>query len=341
MGKNSLAYWICQLVGWISFVLVLIFVFSADRTITHYEYYIFASSIFIGIGITHLYRYLVLRYDVPRKSILTQILIIIFFSLQKANVFFLITRFLSILLIKTYVTPGYKEILTNLISLWSVFLIWNLIYFSFKYFQSYKQSEINALRYLASSKEFELSNLKSQLNPHFMFNSMNSIRALVDIEPAKAKEAVTKLSSILRTTLQMNKAKEISLINEIELVKDYLSLEKIRYEDRLIFETKIADNVLNIKIPPFIIQSQVENAIKHGVSVLPGNCKIIIEAFKLGSFLKIKVSNTGKLNNKAPESGVGFINSKQRLEILYGIDGTIFISELNNLVVVDINIPLP
>jgi LytS/YehU family sensor histidine kinase len=170
---------------------------------------------------------------------------------------------------------------------------------------------------------------------------MNSIRALVDIEPAKAKEAVTKLSSILRTTLQMNKAKEISLSNEIELVKDYLSLEKIRYEDRLTFETKIAENVLNIKIPPFIIQSQVENAIKHGVSVLPGNCNIIIEAFKLGEFLKIKVSNTGRLNNKTPESGVGFINSKQRLEILYGIDGTIFISEINNLVVVDINIPLP
>jgi LytS/YehU family sensor histidine kinase len=227
------------------------------------------------------------------------------------------------------------------VSLWIIFLFWNLIYFSFKYFQSYKRSEINALRYLASSREFELSNLKSQLNPHFMFNSMNSIRALVDIEPIKAKEAITKLSSILRTTLQMNKSKEIYLSSEIELVKDYLSLEKIRYEERLVFELKVDENVNNIKIPPFIIQSQVENAIKHGVSVLPGKCYIVIEAFKLGGFLKIKVSNTGKISNKTPETGVGFINSKQRLELLYGVDGTIFITEINNLVVVDINIPLP
>ncbi|MFN7912923.1 MAG: sensor histidine kinase [Bacteroidota bacterium] len=341
MNRNSKAYWICQFVGWIGFILLNIFVFSSGRIITQREYYIFIASIFIGIGITHLYRYLVLRYDVPRKTILAQIIIIIFFSLQKANLFFLITKFLASSFITNYVGPDFKEIITSIVSLWIIFLFWNLIYFSFKYFQSYKRSEINALRYLASSREFELSNLKSQLNPHFMFNSMNSIRALVDIEPIKAKEAITKLSSILRTTLQMNKSKEIYLSSEIELVKDYLSLEKIRYEERLVFELKVDENVNNIKIPPFIIQSQVENAIKHGVSVLPGKCYIVIEAFKLGGFLKIKVSNTGKISNKTPETGVGFINSKQRLELLYGVDGTIFITEINNLVVVDINIPLP
>ena len=173
-----------------------------------------------------------------------------------------------------------------------------------------------------------------------MFNSMNSIRALVDEDPAKAKIAITQLSNILRNTLLMDKGKEILLKEEINLVTDYLNLEHIRYEERLSYEFKIGDDVLNCKIPPFIIQTQVENAIKHGISKLPGNGTIIIEAFKLANVLKIKVSNTGKLNHETPLTGVGFKNSIQRLELLYGIDGKIFINEIDNLVVVEINIPL-
>jgi LytS/YehU family sensor histidine kinase len=221
-----------------------------------------------------------------------------------------------------------------------VFLLWNAIYFGFKYFQNYKKAEIDSLRYAAANKESELSSLKSQLNPHFMFNSMNSIRALIDENPVKAKDAVTQLSGILRNTLLMNKSKVIPLAEEINLVQEYLKMEKMRYEERLTYEFRIEKGVHNCMIPPFIIQSQVENAIKHGISKLPGNGKIIVEAFKLGEFLKIKVSNTGKISNETPLTGVGFKNSIQRLELLYGSEGQIFISELNNLVVVDINIPL-
>ena len=173
-----------------------------------------------------------------------------------------------------------------------------------------------------------------------MFNSMNSIRALIDEDPAKAKVAVTQLSNILRTTLLMDKGKEIVLKDEINLVKDYLNLEHIRYEERLSYEFKIAEDVQNYLIPPFMIQTQVENAIKHGISKLPGKGNIIIEAFKLLDVLKIKVSNTGKLNTDKPLTGIGFKNSIQRLELLYGNHGEIFINEVNNFVVVEINIPL-
>ncbi|MCW3075806.1 MAG: lytS [Bacteroidetes bacterium] len=169
---------------------------------------------------------------------------------------------------------------------------------------------------------------------------MNSIRALIDEDPQKAKVAVTKLSNILRTTLLMNKNKLIPLREEIKLVKEYLDLEHIRYEERLNYEFKIAENVQDTMIPPFIIQAQVENAVKHGISKVPGKGNIIIEAFALVDILKIKVSNTGNINTEKPLTGVGFINSAQRLTLLYGADGQIFISEVNNLVVVDINIPL-
>lgn len=193
---------------------------------------------------------------------------------------------------------------------------------------------------MAASKESELKSLKAQLNPHFIFNCMNSIRALIDENPANAKVAVTQLSNILRNTLLMDKSKEIALKDEMNLVNDYLNLEKIRFEERLSFEFKISDETLNCRIPPFIIQSQVENAIKHGISMQPGNGQILIESFKESDFLKIVVSNTGKLSVAKPLTGVGFKNSIQRLELLYGDKGKIFIKELNDLVIVGISIPL-
>ena len=138
----------------------------------------------------------------------------------------------------------------------------------------------------------------------------------------------------------MNDNQKIPLKDEIKILEEYLSLEKIRYEERLNYEVEVDDAVLNCQIPPFIIQAQVENAIKHGISKLPGKGEILINAFKLGNFLKIKVSNTGKINSEKPLTGVGFKNSLQRLELLYGQAGKIFINEVNNFVVVDINIPL-
>jgi two-component system, LytTR family, sensor kinase len=221
-----------------------------------------------------------------------------------------------------------------------IFCLWNVIYFGFHYFQNYKREEINSLRYLAASRESELKSLKAQLNPHFIFNCMNSIRALVDEDPVKAKLAVTQLSNILRNSLTMDKSREIALGDEIGLVKDFLDLEKIRYEERLSYQFKIDENLTNCMIPPFIIQSQVENAIKHGIAKIPEGGVISIEAFRAGEALKINIANTGCLNHEKPLTGVGFVNSRQRLELLYGKAGSIGISEQENLVVVEINIPL-
>lgn len=340
MNKNSNIYWNCQIFGWSFYILINLIFFGLKHHSNYKDYLIYFLSVPIGIGITHLYRLMVLHLNILELKIPVQILLIIIFSLILAFTFFFHTTGLLILfgIIKTDVSYVYVSELV--INYTVVFCLWNMIYFGFNHFQNYKKAEINSLRYLAASKDSELSSLKAQLNPHFMFNSMNSIRALVDENPIKAKDAITQLSGILRNTLLMNKNKLILLSEEINLVKDYLNLEQIRYEERLSYEFKIEKEVNHCKIPPFIIQSQVENAIKHGISRLPGNGKIIIESFKLGKSLKIKVSNTGKISNETPLTGVGFTNSIQRLGLLYGIEGQIFISEINNWVVVDINIPL-
>lgn len=300
----------------------------------------FFLTLLFGIAITHFYRSLLISLKILNLSLGRQLVSIIGFSIVKGIIF----CFITLSLYKLFDLINYQlsalDIISAVLNFTLIFSVWNIIYFGFHYFQNYKLAEINSLRYLAASKESELNSLKAQLNPHFIFNCMNSIRALIDENPDNAKNAVTRLSNILRNTLLMDKRKEIQLRDEIGLVKDYLELEHIRYEERLNYTFNIQEDVMNQNIPPFIIQTQVENAIKHGISVYPGIGKITIEAHKLGEVLRIKISNTGKLNSETPLTGVGFKNSIQRLELLYGAKGKISINESDDLVVVDITIPL-
>jgi two-component system LytT family sensor kinase len=295
----------------------------------------------ISIAISHFYRLLIIHLNILNFRIPAQIIWIIIFSCIKGVIFFGIIFALSkVFFGENLADPTLVNISESVINFSVIFCLWNVIYFGFQYFQNYKRSEINALRYLAASRESELNSLKAQLNPHFIFNCMNSIRALVDENPVKAKAAVTQLSNILRNTLLMDKSKVIVLKDEISLVRDYLNLEQIRYEERLTYEFEIDEQANNCLIPPFIIQSQVENAIKHGISKLPAKGIIKIEAFKSSKDLRIRVSNTGKIISQTPLTGVGFKNSIHRLELLYGSSANISIAEVNDLVVVEINIPL-
>ena len=250
-----------------------------------------------GIVISHFYRSLLIKLNVLTFKIPAQMAFILVFSFLKGVLFFLTVLVLSRLFQLPIADLNLIEISEYVINFSVIFCLWNVIYFGFQYFQNYRRSEINSLRYLAASRESELNNLKAQLNPHFIFNCMNSIRALIDAEPGKAKEAVTQLSNILRNTLVIDKSREIYLKDEIKLVKDYLDLEKIRYEERLTYQFKINEDTHNCLIPPFIIQTQVENAIKHGISKIPGSGIIIVEAIKSQKELRINISNTGKINS--------------------------------------------
>lgn len=293
-----------------------------------------------GIAISHGYRSLVIKLDVLSKRISYQLIFIVVFSFLKATLFFLV-------IVSQWFIIGYDisslstvKIAEHILNFSGVFSVWNIIYFGFHYFQNYRKAEINSLRYLAASRESELKSLKAQLNPHFIFNSMNSIRALIDEDPVRAKTAVTRLSNLLRNTLVLERNREISIEQELQLVKDYLDLEKIRYEERLNVDITIEKDLYHQLIPPFLIQTQIENAIKHGISKLPGPGKIVLEGFKRDGKMIIKIGNTGKLNTVEPLTGVGFKNSIQRIELLYGKNAAITIQELNDWVIVEIALPL-
>ena len=167
------------------------------------------------------------------------------------------------------------------------------------------------------------------MNPHFMFNSLNSIRALIDENPDQAKQGVTMLSGLLRNTLILSKHKTITLRQEIELIEKYLNLEKIRYEERLQFQLNVPKQLLDFPVPPLIIQTLVENGIKHGISKLKAGGEIQLTANLEQDTLEIQIINSGQFKPIAKGEGIGLPNSKTRLNLMYGDKGTLSISQLS------------
>jgi LytS/YehU family sensor histidine kinase len=167
-------------------------------------------------------------------------------------------------------------------------------------------------------KELELKTIKAHINPHFIFNALNSIRALVDENPERARQAITELSNILRSSMQGEKKETASLQKELNIVKDYLALEHIRFEDRLKVEFDVDEDTLDQPVPPMMLQTLVENAIKHGISKrVDGGVIKIISDFKSDEH-QLVVQNTGHLNGDFNPDGFGIYSTQNRLMLLYG-----------------------
>lgn len=317
--KSSRLYWIFQLFGWVAYSLLNLIFYSLQVAISGKDILNYFLWVPIGVGLTHGYRYFIIRWNWLRLKIYWQLIIVIVCSFCIAFIF------LTCLYLFESISNGEMSPINAIASLATLFnltfviFFWSLIYFSYHIFVNYRRSEIQSLRWQARNKEIELNKIKSQLNPHFMFNSMNSIRALIDENPKKAKEAVNQLSNILRNTLMLEKMPFLSVSEELKIVIDYLELEKIRFEERLHYEIKNIEQANGYVIPPLLMQTLVENGIKHGISKLTKGGKIIIDLQKdLDGNLLISIENTGQYDeNKSPESGFGLRNSIDRLNYLF------------------------
>lgn len=331
MNKKQNIYWTCQFIGWTLYAAINLFFFKLSYKTNLKDILLFLIWLPLGITITHVFRLIVLKYNVLKVSLFFQIPLIIVSSLLMSILFFIINISIVNLISNTTEHIDLIAATSKILSLVLIFIIWSVIYFGFHFFDNYKRTEIQNLRLEANSKEVELNKLKSQLNPHFMFNSMNSIRALVDEDPKKAKVAITQLSNILRNTLMMHKNRYISLEEELVLVKDYLELEHIRFEERLNFNFAIDPNTLSLNVPPMMIQTLVENGIKHGISKYPEGGNISIITVKTATDFKIEIINTGQLSeNTKTDSGFGVANTTDRLELLFGKKATFSLKNLDD-----------
>lgn len=296
-----------------------------------------------GVLFSHLYRNIILKLGWLRKKVIELIPRVIIATI----ILGILSEFgqYGIEFLLGIEGNKYKDSLTvvsNIANLSFVFFFWSLIYFLFHFIENYKKAEIENLKWEASINEIELNKLKSQLNPHFMFNAMNSIRALVDENPVKSKDAITQLSNILRNTLQMGKNKTIAFDEEFKIVEDYLELELIRYEERLKILKNIHPLSKNFQVPPLMVQTLVENGIKHGISKLKEGGELSIKTEVEINKLIITIQNSGQIDIEKAESetGFGIKNTKQRLKLLYGNTASLKIeNQSSNVVKTQLIIP--
>jgi LytS/YehU family sensor histidine kinase len=199
----------------------------------------------------------------------------------------------------------------------------------------FRESELNAL-----VKEAELKSLKYQINPHFIFNSLNSISSLTLSNPDKAREMTIKLSSFLRSTLSKNEKQKSKLVEEISNAKLYLDIEKVRFSDKFEFLEELESECKDMEIPSMILQPLFENAIKHGVYESLEKVVIKLKCGPEKEYLKIVVEN-----NYDPESvprkgeGIGIKNIQQRMKLIYNQDNLVTVEKNNGLFKVNIFIP--
>ena len=343
MKEKKTLYWLSQGAGWLFYILIIVFLNLLTQNLDVGIIKVLVVTFFTGIFLSHLLRNLIVRLKWLKLSILQAIprllVVSILFGALFSVMYALANDFLFSNTKKIFIYP-LLDFLQLIISSSPIFLIWSIIYFASQYLRNYEKEEVKNLRLNASMNEVELSNLRSQLNPHFMFNALNSIRALIDEEPSKAKNAVTQLSSILRSSLISSKKKTVSLLDELKIVKDYLDLEAIRYEERLRVKYDIDVEANSAEIPPLLLQTLVENAIKHCISKLIDGGEIIISARVEDKKLILKIMNTGDLDTvKISETGIGISNTLKRLQLLYGEEAFFEIKNEGHHVSCTIEIP--
>jgi two-component system LytT family sensor kinase len=339
-------YWLFQIVGWGLFVLMYFFFAFTFEKIT----YSFVSNLIIfvtlGVSFSHIMRAAIIRTNVLIQPIQQQLIglaiITIFFALTLGV---LQSAFTYLLNLRTNTEKSFTEtkvIISNTFHALIYLFVWNCIYFIYHYIEKNRKQQVDTLKLEALVKELELKTIKAHINPHFIFNALNSIRALIDENPGRARTAVTELSNILRSSMQAEKLETVTLEKELNIVKDYLALEHIRFEERLRIEYEIEEDTLDLPVPPMMLQTLVENAIKHGISKqLEGGSVKIISSFT-NKFHELKVQNTGYLNGSLNVDGFGLASTENRLHLMFGDKAHFQISEIvGNMVEAKIQIPVP
>ncbi len=221
--------------------------------------------------------------------------------------------------------------------------IYGLIIMTYYLFLSLSNlSEKNAKEARLESlvKETELKMLRSQINPHFLFNSLNSISSLTITDPEKARDMVVKLSEFMRYALSRKDELPVSLQNELENLRLYLEIEKVRFGDKLITEETICEDCLNFKIPVLLLQPLYENAVKHGVYESTESVKIMTNAKLSNGYLEITISNNYEDSpSQKRGTGTGLLNVSRRLELYYGKRAMIKSTKENGMYTVSLYIP--
>ncbi|MBY0503398.1 MAG: histidine kinase [Bryobacteraceae bacterium] len=320
-------YWILQCLGW--------FAYSAVGIAINLSFGVALAPLLVGhavlisasIGLTHL-----LRGEIRRRAKLVVAGEVFAISVCQAG----LVIGTNMLLTRSRWDP------TSMLALWWGMLlatgIWTVLYVRFSERRGFDAREAQLQLAL---REAELRALEAQINPHFLFNCLNSIRALVEMEPARAQDMLTRLANVLRQSLSHPREHTRPLALEMETVSDYVALETVRFADRLRAVIEVDPAAAGCPVPAMVLQTLVENAVKHGISKVAGPGELLIRAQRLPDALRLVIENTGELAAAAPKlEQVGLRNVRERLQLLYGERGTLKLEGAAGRVTATLSIPV-
>lgn len=222
-------------------------------------------------------------------------------------------------------------------------MCWLVAYNFYKSYTTAQKRRISALRSETQAQEAELATLRAQLNPHFLFNSLNSIHSMALTGNPKASDAVLLLADLMRYTLNYEKKNLVTVAEELDIVDKYLGLEKIRFGKKLSYNLDIQKDTLDKNMPPIVLQTLVENAIKHSVSKNTEGGQLTVRTQLDAQNLRLEVINTGQLQvlKDTKNGGIGIENTKRRLAMLYADKASFAIQNLNeHEVIATVRLPL-
>ncbi|MEM6684474.1 MAG: histidine kinase [Bacteroidota bacterium] len=345
---NTYIFWILQILGWGLLVSINIGaeIFLGGDSGVKPMYFLFEGIAFIiiGVGLTTWVRlYLKRRNFIENQTRKNYIHLFGVYVIVALVFIILILGFSKLAFTAMHekeLEISGKIIFASSVNIYIYIFFWILLYVAIKTIARMQRNKMDRLRLEASLKESQLNTLKGQLNPHFMFNSLNNIRGLMLEDVDKSREMLTRLSEMLRYSLNINKVDAIQIAQEIETVDNYIALSKIQLEDRLQYEQDIDESLLQVKIPPMILQMLVENGIKHGVSAQKNGGTIKLIVATNNDEIILQVNNTGTLKSASDSTKIGVDNILKRLELLYGEKATFTLQEVGNEVHALIKIPV-
>lgn len=341
--KQERIYWLCQITGWSLYTISTVLLSAAFGV---YSWSNLASQVLscgTGLILTHLFRIYVKRHGWLRLSLASLVPRIVAVCIFGAIVWMLMMMPVLMFVFQSFTFSEIKPAIVFVtVFNWSATLfIWSLIYFGFHYVENYKKTEVEKWKLEAAVKEAELRALKSQMNPHFIFNCLNNIRGLIVEDPERAQTVVTQLAAILRYSLQAGDTETVTLEEELQTVSDYLALEAVRLEERLLVKMDIDPASLEIPVPAMLVQTLVENGIKYGVATLTEGGEISLKSQVNAATLKIQVTNSGQFNESSNGNGVGLKNSRERVRLIFGEAASIVVqNSSSDSVTAKIEIPI-
>jgi hypothetical protein len=344
-------YWVCQVGGWgvlaVSRVWAALFYLHLPWLAT-----VTAAVVLHGaaLGVTHALRAYVRRRNwlaLPRSRLVVRIVLA---GMLLGVPFGIATNLTPLAVLQD---PGILPdgsglsagpalvLLLNVINWAFVFMIWLALYFGALAVRQFRSAELRESELARALQLAELRLLKSQLNPHFLFNALNAVRSLIPDDPARAQDAVTRLANTLRYTLSSAREELVPVAQELEIVQDYLDLESLRLEDRLRIDCEVSAEARAVRIPVMLLQTVVENAIKHGIAELPAGGVLRIHGELHDGALVLEVENPRPAAARVEVSeGIGLRNAAERLRLLFG-DGARLHVDLSRPAVATASIRIP